>query len=237
GAAQKVPEAELLSAEEGAKQARMLVSDLLSQQPTQNLTNTGVLTIRDSKRKESRIPVEFAIVVTPTNWLSIYSALGAGNSSAFIVVHADGQPNEYLLNDSRSDTNEVRRLAATDLMAPFAGSDFWLADLALDFLQWPEQRVLKNEMKRSRSCRVLESINPKPAPGAYSRVVSWIDNESGGIVHADAFDARGRVLKEFDPKDFKKVNGEWQLEEMEMLDRQSNSRTRIEFKLGSKRAP
>ena len=116
-------------------------------------------------------------------------------------------------------------------MIPFAGSDFWIADLGLEFFHWPDQRMLYSEMRRSRSCRVLESINPKPAPGVYSRVVSWIDNESGGIVHADAYDSNGKVSKQFDPKDFKKVNGEWQLEGMEIYDRVADSRTRIEFNL------
>jgi len=114
-------------------------------------------------------------------------------------------------------------------MIPFAGSDFWLADLGLEFFHWPEQRILKSELRKSRLCRVLESINPRPAPGAYSRVVSWIDDESRGILHADAYDFQNKLLKEFDTKKFKKVEGQWQLEEMEINNVQTGSRTQIEF--------
>ena len=37
------------------------------------------------------------------------------------------------------------------------------------------------------------------------------------------------LLKQFDPKEFKKVQGQWQLEGMEIRNRQTGSRTKIEF--------
>ncbi|HWC60610.1 MAG TPA: outer membrane lipoprotein-sorting protein, partial [Verrucomicrobiae bacterium] len=86
-------------------------------------------------------------------------------------------------------------------------------------------------MKRSRSCRVLESINPHPVAGSYSRVKSWVDAESHGIVLAEAYDLNGKELKEFAPKDFSKVNGQWQLEEMQISNVQTGSRTTVKFNL------
>ena len=72
-------------------------------------------------------------------------------------------------------------------------------------------------MRHSKSCDVLESVNPAPVPGGYARVVSWIMIESPhGIVHADAYDAQGELIKRFDPKTLEKVQGEYQLEEMEI---------------------
>ena len=116
--------------------------------------------------------------------------------------------------------------------ASFAGSDFSTGDLCLQFLNWPRQRILKPyEMRRGRSCKVLESVNPHPSPNGYSRVVSWIDNETLGIVQAKAYDAKGKLLKEFYPKDFKKVNGQWEVGEMEMINDQTGSRSWIKFDL------
>ena len=118
-------------------------------------------------------------------------------------------------------------------MVPFAGSDFWVADLGLEFLHWAQQRVLRHEMRHSKACKVLESVNSKPAPGGYARVVSWVITDSPhGIVHADAYDARGERIKYWDPKNLEKVEGEYQLEEMEMRNRQTGSRTVIKFDLG-----
>ena len=62
-----------------------------------------------------------------------------------------------------------------------------------------------------------------------SRVVSWIDNDTGGILLAKAYDAEGKLLKEFRPTQFEKINGEWHLQEMEMENVQTGNRTKIEF--------
>ena len=117
-------------------------------------------------------------------------------------------------------------------MIPFAGSDFWVADLGLDFLHWPEQRLLKKEMRHSKSCEVLESTDPHPAPGGYARVVSWVTIETPhGIVHADAYDAQNELIKSFDPTNLEKINGNYQLAEMEMRNRKTGSQTWIKFDL------
>jgi hypothetical protein len=81
---------------------------------------------------------------------------------------------------------------------------------------------------------VLESANSNPSTNGYSRVQTWIDNETFGLVQAKAYDAQGKLLKEFYPKDIKKVNGQWQLESMEIRNVQTRSRTRIVFDLKTK---
>jgi len=117
-------------------------------------------------------------------------------------------------------------------MSSFANSDFWIADLGLEFFHWPGQKILKRENSRGRVCKVLESTNPNPSTNGYSRVDSWIDEETLGIVQAYAYDAQGKKLKEFYPKDFKKdANGQWQVGMMEMDNVQTGSRSRIEFDL------
>ena len=84
-----------------------------------------------------------------------------------------------------------------------ARSEGELADLGLEFLHWPQQRVLRYEMRRSKSCEVLESLNPQPVPGGYARVVSWVITESPhGIVHAAAY-AAGRARIALDGLDVK----------------------------------
>ena len=89
----------------------------------------------------------------------------------------------------------------SNLLVPFAGSDFWL----------------------------VESTTLKPAAGGYSRVLTWLDQGTLGIVAAEAYDARGKLLKEFQPKSFKKVNGQWQLKEMEIRNEQTDTRTSLVF--------
>jgi hypothetical protein len=216
---------------EGERLGRELVADLLSQKPTENSTLTGVLEIRTADRKVRKVPVKFEIFATPTNTISTYETTSSPDPIKLIVSHAPAGANEYEL---REGNVPPKKLAGDQAMVPFAGSDFWIGDLGLEFLHWPKQRVLRKEMSRSVFCHVLESTNPNPAPGAYSKVRSWVGADKPGIVIvlAEAFDAKGARLKEFKPNKLEKVDGQWQLEEMEIYNFQTRSRTRIEFNLG-----
>ena len=220
------------------KEARALVAELLAQKPEQNTTNTGRAKIRDAAGKEREIPMRFEVTATPTNWACVYETLpsaGEPGGMRLTVIHSDARPNQYQLVDhaERATTNGVpKELALEQTMIPFAGSDFWVADLGLEFLHWPGQRLLKKEMRHSKSCEVLESVNPAPVPGGYSRVVAWIMIEKPhGLIHADAYNAKGELMKQFDPTNLEKIEGEYQLEEMEVRNRKTGSHTWIKFNL------
>ncbi len=242
GAGQAQPKSDLkppppLDPAEGRKQARQLVQNLLQIQPETNMTESLVMKIRDRDDKETRVPVRFEIVCTPTNFLNIYQTTGPGPGMKLTIAHTDGQPNEYWVNQPVD--SPPRKLGPGELSLPFAGSDFTAADLGLEFLHWPDQRILRKEMRRYVFCDVLESINPHPGPGGYAKVVSWIGANRPGelvLVNADARDAKGKLIKNFRPNKLEKVNGVQELEEMEMSNRQAGTLTKIEFKFSQNRA-
>src|SRR5438105_15053654 len=66
---------------QGEKEARALIADMLGQKPDQNTTNTGVLRIRDPESNQREIPVRFQLLITATNWLSVYETLTAAGGS------------------------------------------------------------------------------------------------------------------------------------------------------------
>ena len=206
-------------------EGRRLAQELLEQVPTKESTNSGILRIRDENGRLSRVPVECRVTLGETNWQAVYLTWSGRNEAAErLSITYDGAANHYELNG--------KVIPAANTAIPFATSDFWVVDLGREFLHWAEQKVLKeDDTRRTRSCTVLESTNPAPSSNGYSRVVTWIDEESDGIVHADAYDANGKKLKEFDPKSFKKVNGTRQLQEMRIQNVQTGSRTDIEFDL------
>jgi hypothetical protein len=207
------------------REGRELARQLRDARPATGFTNSGTLVIRASKKQRSNLRFKSRVVVTETNWLNFYEATdGTTNLATFSVEHQPGAPSRY-----RVDCTNL--LAAGQTTLPFAGSDFWLADLGLDFFHWPIQLLTRKEIKRGESCSVLESRQPKPTNGGYSRVVSWVDNDTGGILLAEAYDAKGKLLKEFRPTEFEKVNGEWHLREMEMENIQTGSRSTLIFDL------
>ncbi len=227
----------ILTPEQAVKEGRALVDEMLSQRPAENKSTSGMMTIR-SKKKFAQVPIQFTIQMTPTNWMSVYKAVVTNFVVQNAVLHTANGPNIYFQNSFAMGSNGVPltppapgRIKEDHILDPFAGSDFSIADLGLEFLHWPDQRLLQKEMKRSRSCRVLESRNPQPTAGSYSRVKSWIDAESDGIVFAEAYDSKGDKIKEFIPKDFSKVNGQWQLEEMQISNLQTDSSTTVKFNL------
>ena len=239
GQRQNEPRPAPLDPVQAENEARALVAEMLAQKPEQNTTNTGWVRIRDAAGKEREIPVRFEIVSAPTNWVSVYETLPSTNGPGGVkltVIHSGERPNRYELIDQAEAgaTNTVtKELTPDQTMIPFAGSDFWVADLGLEFLRWPHQRLLeRNAISHHKACRKLESVCPAPVPGGYARVVSWIMIESPhGIVHADAYDARDEILKRFDPANVEKIQGEYQLEEIEMRNRQTGSQTWIKFNL------
>ncbi len=215
-------------------EGRQLAQQLRQLKPAENSSLAGVLKIFPGRGRRIEVPVQTRTSVTATNWQIVYSASGTNreNSMSVTIMRAGDQPNEYRVTQSNQPgcgTDSVLKGGQT--MSPFAGSDFWLADLGLEFFHWPVQRLWKKELRSGQSCSVLESRNPNPIPGGYARVVSWIDIDTGGIVYAEAYDQKGDRLKRFEPKALKKVNGQWQLQEMQIRNLKTGSRTAIEFNL------
>jgi hypothetical protein len=225
---------------------RQLAQQLLEQRPVESFTNTGVLQIRGAKGGRSNVPVKCEVIApaTNSNWESIYEASATNQSVKLVVIHGANQVNEYFYATNSAIEIPIlgdipmlghlfhsHQLTGSQTLTPFAGSDFWLADLGLEFFHWPDQKILKGETMSGRFCKVLESTNPDPPTNGYSRVVSWIDNESLGIVQAKAYDTKGKLLKSFYPKDVKKVDGQWQVGSMTIDNIQTGSRTKLIFDL------
>ncbi len=215
-------------------QGRLLAQQLCDAKPETNLTQSGILSIRYANGNKTNFSVSFKIHITEVNWKAGYFI---GNN-AWIIKHQAGEGNRYVFVEHNPDINAWNPTSflhsdGNETSVSFANSDFWLCDLGLEFFHWPAQKVLPKttSLKRGREYTLLESANPNPPTNSYSRVLSWIDKESGGMLAAEAYDAKGKLLKEFEPKSFKKVNGQWLLQEMEIRNVQTGSRTRLEFDL------
>lgn len=222
-------------------QGRALAEKILAQRPTQNYTNTGVLQIRGASRHVD-VPVQFEVLTQTAGWQAIYETRITNAAvmdqrtyfGALTINHPEHGSGVYIIpnvNPPPTDTNSFYYLAGDQIMSPFSASDFWVCDLGLEFFHWPQQKVIKKEFHRQCPCTVLESTNPNPTTNGYSRVDCWIDNDSLGIVEAYAYDANGKKLKNFYPKNLQKVNGQYQVESMVIEDLQTGSKSTLEFDL------
>lgn len=221
-------------------EGKTLMTELISRRPVEDAEVLGIMKIRKPNGERYEVPVRFTTKIGQGSWRSVYESKPAGPVPAMVlvVVHFEKGPNDYMFAqapDSASPVPEPKQLPLAQLNTPFGGSDFWALDLGMEFFHWPAQRVLKKEMRKSRSCKVVESTNPDPKPGAYKRVLSWIDSESGDLIMAEAYDLNNRLLKEFSIKGVKKVQGKWQLKEMAMRNEQTDSKTDLEYNLELKK--
>lgn len=213
-----------------------LAAELRTSAPPQTLDVRGFIRRRTADGERTSVPFVYRIEWVSDGWISVYETVGGAGvmPQRLTVVHRPGEPNEYLLVTSPPGGGDAvtTSLRGAEAMVPFAGSDFWLADLGMEYLHWPEHRIvedLKIKMRKGRPCQVLESTNPEASDRGYARVRSWVDRETGKPIIAEAYGAGGRLLKEFEVGGVTKVNGVWELKNLEMRDVESDSRTLLEF--------
>lgn len=218
---------------DGADTAEQLLARLRAISPDRALTNQAVLEIRPPRpQPPRRIPLRISVFPTLQGWCALYELHPADQNSPLRlwIERSETQPPRFFLASGSATGHWPERRELTDpaqRMQGLAGSDFAPADLGMEFLFWPEQRLLRSEMRRGQFCDVLESTRPDPSVGGYSRVRAWFDRDTGGLVYAEGLDHRGRVVKEFLPRRFRKIDGRWEVAELEMIHRQSGSRTRL----------
>jgi hypothetical protein len=203
--------------------------------PQENSEFHGKLIIK-TQGVSREIPIVCRVRVGADRWETDYETAGTAQCGAerLVVLHRGGGPNEYLYARAASPSGALPKAAplpAAEAAVPLAGSDFSLADLGLEFLHWPVQRQLKGEMRLGEPCYVLESFNPQGRE--IVRVRSDIDKEFWAPLIATGYDAQGHVVKEYSlhGSSFKKVNGRWQVEKMDIRNKKTGSRTELKFDL------
>lgn len=222
------------SDEEGEK----LAAELRLLRPPDNMAIQGLLRIRDADGRRANIPFHYRFISGEKTWQNVYETVGDGRvaGETLKVIHTEDGPNRYLFSPA-NQRSAGEPIAGDKAMIPFANSDFWLADLGLEFLHWPGQRIVheaKIKMRKGRPCKVLESVNSRSDAAGYTRVRSWIDIETGQPILAEAYGPDNKLVKEFEIGSVTKVNGHWELKNMEMRDAKTDSRTVIEFQYDQK---
>ena len=209
------------------KAGEELARKVRSLAPAENAEFRGMFEIEQPNGNEQFIPIKSQIIVTNEGWRQIYLAETPAGKETLTILHRPGKAPTFTHALPRRESVSLIGDRATNA---FAGTDFALIDLGLGFFHWPTQALLTREMKKGRGCDVLES---RPANiGLYSRVITWIDQETSGVLMAEAYDARGRLLKEFEIRKFDRDAG--QVREMEIRNRQTKGSTRLRFETGAK---
>ena len=205
------------SEEMDAREGMEFAARLASGRPERSFTNQAVLRVRDASGRKEPVPLQIITrIESESEWSVIYQVTGGSRTETLRIRHRGSEMPIY-----EAGTRDTA----------FAGSDFSGRDLALEFYHWPVQRMIrrpKPEMRKGRPCRILESVTSDPT-SPYVRVRSWIDLEHLQPLIAEAYDARGNLVKEFTVGSVRKVEGNWELKDLEMVGEKSGSQTKLEF--------
>ena len=140
-------------------------------------------------------------------------------------------------NDSRLEQlsqGGVEKITPAQFDRKVRGTAITYEDLALKFLYWPTARVLGEEPVRSRRCWKVE-LQPPSRDSQYSRVLLWVDKNSGALMEMEGYDWKGRLAKRFEVISAQKIEGRWflkqmRIEEMQPTTNKVQSRTYLEIK-------
>lgn len=226
--------AEKPSADEIAE-GQKLAQQLRQTRPAEGESEVrGTLIISHDGKKH--VPVVCKIVVRGDVWQTIYESKATDGIPAerLIITRIAGGKNQYAYARAPSvgaPVPEPKPIPTQQAYIPFAQSDFWLTDLGTEFIFWPQQARLPGQLRLGRDCYLLESENPN-APEIV-RIKAFIDKETNGILVAEGYDAKNKPVKDFSlhGSSFKKVNGRWVLERMDMHNAKTRSQTVLKFDL------
>ena len=228
---------------QGADGGAKLAERMRSLQPEDNAQWRGTFKILHRKQKFTPIPISCETSSSTTNWSVVYAtdATSASGAEKLTVIHSTNGPNQYSYARAASPgaaLGEPQQLAGVAADVPLAGTDFWLSDLGFEFYHWPEQHLLKGDMRSGKPCYVLESVNPGASVTGYGRVVSWIEKEHVAplIIEAYRADSTNKLFKEFALGSFKKNKdtGRYELKSLQIDNDRTGSTTMLEFDLETK---
>ena len=208
----------------GPEAGRKLAAELRGLKPEEAMNWDGVIKIFGRGRKLAPVPIKCELTLGETNWTVTYITAPTDTNLAekFTIIFSTNGPNRYFY--ARADKpgavpGELKEISGVEADLPIGGSDFWLSDLGLEFLHWPDQVRLRGDIHDNRGRYVLVSANPQPKPGGYLRVKTWIDKESRQPTQAEAFgtEKTNIVVKSFSlEKIAKGPDGKYQVKEMEI---------------------
>src|SRR5262245_18891796 len=130
--------------ERSIAEGQELAANRRDRTPPENLEVNGLLKIRGRDGKRTKVSIRYRVVVSDEHWESIYETrpTDASEPERLVVRHTDGAPNRYFRSGPARPGQPVP-LSGEAAMVPFANSDFWSSDLGLEFLHWPQQRIVE----------------------------------------------------------------------------------------------
>jgi hypothetical protein len=138
----------------------------------------------------------------------------------------DGNDDQWLYLPA---TRKAKRVASSSKKNQFMGTDFAYEDLRTENLGVHRYTAVGSETVDGRECMVIEAVpasERQAADSGYSRRKLWIQKDNLVAVKREYYDKQGKLQKvEFRRKPVRVTADAWRVDEVEMQDVQSGTKT------------
>ncbi|MCX6910492.1 MAG: outer membrane lipoprotein-sorting protein [Verrucomicrobia bacterium] len=201
--------------------AAALMQRVLVNRPAISLWLEAELTVQ--RRAASRHDLHIFLNGDPSRLRSVYRVTDPEEAAGTTVLMIEGG-DTWLCEKGKA---EPRKLRPAERATPFLGGDFAYEDLELAFLRWPNHKFVRESRRLGFDCWVIESTPADGAPSQYRRVLMWVDKHYMAVVIAEAYDAKNKLLKNFEVKSVRKLDdqGHYIVGQIALENVQKKSRT------------
>jgi hypothetical protein len=132
------------------------------------------------------------------------------------VIYRFSNPDETLrveLKDSTStlkqdEGGKTRLIAGSQLPERVRGTDLSYEDLSLHFLYWANPKVEGEQTVKGFSCWII-LVQHIGRDSNYTSVRMWVTKDGNGLLRAEAFNSKGKLVKRFEVISGQKVEDKW----------------------------
>lgn len=124
--------------------------------------------------------------------------------------------------------NLIRRINAKDQHTNFMGTDFSYYDLSEREPDEENHKLLRIEQLGDVLCYVVETTPKEVVADGYSKKLFWVDKDRFTKMRIQYFNRAGRLWKQYDPQEWRQIQGIWTPMRLVMVDLLRAHRTTIE---------
>ncbi|HEX3704661.1 MAG TPA: outer membrane lipoprotein-sorting protein [Vicinamibacterales bacterium] len=213
-------------ARDAADDARRIVEEAQKRTDTKSQRYEGLLQVFDKKGR-----------VTDKQWT--FERLGAHGQSksvlrftapadvkgvALLVVnHPDRASDQWMWTPA---IERDRRIALQDRSTRFFGTDFSFEDLEERDVNQYDYRLLGDEAVDGAPCWTIESTPKETKSSQYTRSVVWVRKDNYALARLESF-VKDRLVRRLTYSRIENVQGIWTARQLDMLDAERGSRTRL----------
>lgn len=200
--------------------ASELMQGLMKRLPSQSVLLTGDL-ITTSGASEEKVRLGTGILLCyPT--MARYTITDAfGRDREQLTVHREDDETTFDYQAGSPPTNA----AMPGLAAPIDGTALTWMDLTLSFLWWPDGKTIGITEVRGQPCYVVDAHAPAGVNTPYASVRMWVDTRASMMLQAEGYNALGDPVRRISVKSFKKINNEWMIKDLEIIELTADRRT------------